>query len=94
MSYLENSLKDPTALKLFQQERLKLDISVLLWNEFERSKLTIAELSRRTGLSRQTIRTVFDSEGNATLETVASILMVLGKTLVVSLKPLEYGPNT
>ncbi len=80
--------QDPEEMRLFQQERLIVEITALMCKTMRERDVKRGELADRLGKSRGRISQILNGEINPTLHTVADVFTALGKTLVVSAEDL------
>ena len=75
--------------RLFQQERLILEITELIQARLNEKKIRRADLAKALQVSRGRITQILDGEGNLTLRTIADVFTALGDTVNVSVCPTE-----
>lgn len=81
-------VKDPEAMRLFQQERLILEVTELMCGIMKQKKMKRSELAEQLGLTKGRISQILNNGTNLTLRRVADIFTMLGKTMVVSVEDL------
>jgi transcriptional regulator with XRE-family HTH domain len=80
-SYLENFIADPDGLRLFQQERLILDVTTRLCTLMDVQGVSRTELARRLGVSKAHVTRLLEGSRNMTLRTVSDLFTALGQTV-------------
>jgi len=90
---------DPTEMRIFQQERLVIEITELMCRTMKEQDIKRSQLAQLLHKTKGRISQILNGETNLTLRTVADIFSVLGKTLVVCVKdrfvqkaPLHFIP--
>lgn len=87
-SDLEQRLKDPEELRVFQQERLLVEITQLMCRTMKDRGVKRAQLAEKVGRTKGRITQILNGEANLTLRTVADIFTALEKKLKVSSEEL------
>ncbi len=85
---------DPEAIRLFQQDRLIVDVTELICKAMNENGLKKAELAAALGTTRGYISQCLNGEKNLTLKTVSDILATLGLRMKVSAEPIETSSRT
>ena len=85
---LNKKLQDPEYRRLFQQEKLILDVTELISETMTDADLSRAELARRLGRDRSFVTQILDGTRNLTLRTWADVMTVLGREATVRSQPL------
>jgi transcriptional regulator with XRE-family HTH domain len=75
--------------RLFEQERLILDVTQTIFSIMEKKSVRKAELSRRLGKSKAYITRLLDGRTNMTLRTLSDLMLVLDQRTSVSAISLE-----
>ena len=83
MTDLEQRLKDPEELRVFQQERLLVEITQLMCRIMKERGVKRSQLAEQLGKTKGRITQILNGETNLTLRTVADIFTVLQKNLAV-----------
>jgi transcriptional regulator with XRE-family HTH domain len=89
--FLREQFQDPEYLRLHQQEKLILDVTVLISEAMESRCLTRADLARRLGVTRGYVTQILKGDANLTLRSVADVMTSLDCQLEVSAAPLLVG---
>lgn len=88
-SELAKFVEIPENLRLFQQERLLLDVTELMQCALERTGTRRVDLAKELGVSRGRITQILGGEENLTLRTVADVFTAMGLHLSTTLEKLE-----
>lgn len=88
-TYLESVAADPEQMKLYQEERLMVEVTELICRELKKQNLRRSELADKLGKSKGRISQYLDGERNLTLRTVADIFTALGFSLRVDVEPIN-----
>ena len=80
--------EDPEEMRIFQQERLVVEITELMCKIMNEHNMKRGELAERLNKSKGRISQILNGEANLTLRTVADVFTALGKTLMVSAEDL------
>jgi len=86
---LDRQLRDPEFRRLFQEEKLILDVTEQVSQALEERQLSRADLSRLLGKTRGYVTQVLSGSTNLTLRTVADVMTALGFEMGVSREPLK-----
>src|SRR5947209_19650103 len=89
---VEEFTSTPEGMTLFQQERVILDVAILIRKLLKEKGLTKADLATRLGKSKAFITQLLDGRANMTLRTISDVMCALGNSLVVSPGPLDVCP--
>lgn len=89
ISELDRFLEDPESRRLFEQERLILDITESICAVMNERDVSLSELARRLGCSASNVSQMLDGENNFTVRTVADILMALESRLTVKVERIS-----
>jgi DNA-binding phage protein len=85
---VERFVQDEEGMRLFQQERLVLEVTELLHVIMEEKNIKRSELAKMLGRSRGRITQILDGNENLTLHTVADAFSAMGKMLCVKAKDI------
>jgi len=85
--------QDPENLRLFQQERLLLDVTEQMCKSMQEKGITRSQLAKLLGKSKRQIGEILDGERNLTLPVVADVFTALGHSLVVSTEDIAREPD-
>ena len=80
---VERFVQDDEGMKLFQQERLILEVTELLHSVMNEKKVKRSVLAKMLGRSRGRITQILDGSENLTLRTVADAFTAMGKMLCI-----------
>jgi transcriptional regulator with XRE-family HTH domain len=80
--------QDPEEMRVFQQERLVVEVTELMCKTMRERGVKRGQLAEQLNRSRGRISQILNGETNPTLHTVADVFTALGKTLVVSAEDL------
>jgi len=83
-SHLAEHLEDKENYKRFQQERLILDISSLIYSTMKKKGVTQTQLAENVGVSKGRISQYLGGERNLRLRTIADIFTALNCRLQLS----------
>jgi len=86
---VEQFLEDPEQLRLYQQERLLLDVTEHMCKIMKEEGVTRSQLAEMLGKSRGRISQILDGERNLTLRTIANVFTAIGKRAVFQTEPIE-----
>ena len=84
----------PEGMKLYQQERLILEVTELICELMEGAGVKKSELAERLGRSKGYITQLLDGRANMTLRTISDVLWALDSSLHVSSGPLDVGKDS
>lgn len=70
----------PEGMKLFQQERMILEVTEMIWEIMEKGAITKSELAHRLEKSKAYVTQLLNGMTNMTLRTVSDVLFALGKS--------------
>ncbi len=89
MSTMKDWLEaDPEHHKLFEQERLIVDVAEEIYAVMERGEgMSRAGLAQRLGKSKAFVTQILSGSRNLTLRTIADIAGALGQRVEIRLKP-------
>lgn len=83
-SLSERVTSTPEGMALYQQERLILEVTELIYSVMLEQGIGKAALAARLGKSRAFVTQLLDGRANMTLRTISDVLGALGKSLNVS----------
>lgn len=86
---VQRFIQDPENLRLFQQERLILEITARLCHIMENKGVSRKELAERLGTSKGYITQLLDGRANMTLRKIADVFAALGEAVELTSKPVE-----
>src|SRR5947209_4453592 len=86
---VEEFTSTPEGMTLFQQERVILDVAILIRKLLKEQGLTKADLAHRLGKSKAFVTQLLDGRANMTLRTISDVMCALGHSLVVSAGALD-----
>jgi transcriptional regulator with XRE-family HTH domain len=75
---------DPEEMRVFQQERLVVEITELMCKAMKERGIRRGQLAEQLDKSKGRISQILNGETNLTLRTVADVFTALGMTLTVS----------
>ena len=73
----------------FQQERVILELAILIRRLLKEKGLTKADLAARLGKSKAFVTQLLNGHANMTLRTISDVMCALGHSLNVAAGPLE-----
>ena len=76
-------IDDPEEMRIFQQERLLVEITELMCKTMKGRGMKRGHLAEQLEKSRGRISQILNGEANLTLRTVADVFTALGKKLIV-----------
>ena len=85
----EQFLKTPENQRLFQQEKLLVDVTELLAEVMDHRKMSRAELARAIGKSKAFVTQVLRGNHNMTLRTVADLFGAMRHDVIIQAVPCE-----
>jgi hypothetical protein len=86
-------LKDPAYRRLFQQERLILEVTESICEVMEKTSTSRSVLARLLGRTKGHITQLLSGRRNLTLRTWADMMTALGHQATVSYAPLTSEAN-
>ena len=81
---------DSEEMRLYQEEWLILQMTILIENLMEKKGVRKNELAERLDRSKGYITQLLDGRANMTLRTVADVLCALDSSLTISAQPLGF----
>lgn len=87
-SYITEFIKDPERLKLFQQERLLVDVAAMICQLMKTKNMNRKELADALQVTKGRVTQILGGERNLTLRTLADIFTVLGVSLTLNVESL------
>ena len=91
---LDRQLRDPEYRRIYQQEKLILDVTELISEAMAHRGVSRAELARRLGRTRGYVTQVLSGSRNLTLRTWADLMTALGCEAAVNMEPLAKVEHT
>jgi len=86
-SQIEKLVEDQDGMRLFQQERLILDVTERICEIMEEKGISRKQLAEELGTSKSFITQLLDGGRNMTLRTLSDVLLALG-----SVARIQTGP--
>lgn len=86
---VEKFVRDPESMKLFQQERLILEVTEQICELMDEKEITRSKLAEMLGTSKGYVSQLLDGSANMTLRTLSDVLLSLGRTASIEMKPLQ-----
>ena len=86
---LDDLLKDPEYRRLFQQEKLILEVTESICDAMEKTATPRSVLARLLGRTKGCISQLLSGRRNLTLRTWADMMTVLGHEAQISYRPLR-----
>jgi len=86
---VEEFTSTPEGMAEFQQERVILEIAMLIRRLLKEKGLTKVELADRLGRSKAFVTQLLNGRANMTLRTISDVLCALGHSLTVAAGPLQ-----
>lgn len=83
----ERFLEKPEHQKVFDEEKLLVDVSILVAEIMEKQGVSRAQLAQRLGKSKAYVSQVLRGDANMTLRTVADLFSVLECNIEVNAAP-------
>jgi len=83
---MKAKLSDVDAARIEAEENLVIDMQFLLQGVLNKKKISLCELSCRTGFSMTRLSNLMKAGADPSLKTVAAIFAALGKKVVISAK--------
>lgn len=90
-SFLENFVRSPERLRLFEQERAISEITALIRHLMKEQSISNAELAEKLGKTKGWVTQLLDGERNKTVRTVADVFAVLGRSVHFRYTPIEIA---
>jgi len=91
---LDKFLRDRTERKLFEQERLILEVTEEICRLMNSREVTQTALANRLRCNPSFVSQVLDGSNNFTLRTIADFMFELDARLVVTSRPLSESVTT
>ena len=85
----EKLTSTPEGMRLFQQERVIMEVTELICALMEEEDVSKAELAKRLSTSKANVTQMLDGRRNMTIRTVSDVLFHLGHVLEISDKNLS-----
>src|SRR5688572_21537873 len=82
-------VKDAESMRLFEQERIILDVTERICEVLEENNMNRVQLASALGKSRGYISQLLDGSANMTLRTMSDVFLALGLRACVHTKPLH-----
>ncbi len=86
---VEEYTSTPAGMAAFQQERVILDVAILIRALLKDQGLVKADLAARLGRSKAFITQLLNGRANMTLRTLSDVMCSLDHSLRISAGPLE-----
>ena len=90
-SLIANLTKTPEGMRLYQQERLILEVTELICQVMEEGRIKKSDLANRLGRTPSYVTQLLDGRANMTLRTIADVFWAMDRTLSLSSEPLRTG---
>jgi transcriptional regulator with XRE-family HTH domain len=81
---VEELTSTPEGMAAFQQERVILEVAILIRRLLKEQGLSKADLAARLGRSKAFVTQLLDGHANMTLRTISDVMCALGHSLRVS----------
>ncbi len=88
---IANLTKTAEGMRLYQQERLILEVTELICQVMEEGRVKKSDLAKRLGKSKGYVTQLLDGRANMTLRTLADVFWALDRTLSLSSEHLHTG---
>ena len=85
----EKLTSTPEGMRLFQQERVIMEVTELICALMEEEHVFKADLAKRLNTSKANVTQMLDGRRNMTIRTVSDVLFHLGHVLEISAKNLS-----
>lgn len=85
----ERLTSTPEGMRLFQQERVIMEVTELICALMEEEDVSKADLAKRLSTSKANVTQMLDGRRNMTIRTVSDVLFHLGHVLEISDKNLS-----
>lgn len=92
-TWVENRTEDPERMKVFQQERLILEVTELIERLMKQQGVSKAQLAEKLGTTKGYITQLLDGRTNMTLRTISDVMVALGRSLCVGDGPLSASSD-
>jgi transcriptional regulator with XRE-family HTH domain len=86
---VEEFTSTPEGMAEFQQERVILDVAILIRRLLKEKGLTQADLAARLSKTKAFVAQLLDGRANMTLRTISDVMCALGHSLNVTVGPLS-----
>ena len=84
---LARDLRDPEFKRMFEAEKLKLEVSLMLIELRKKKKLTQQALAKKLGTSQSAIARIEAGKLNVTIETLGKMAATMQASVKISLIP-------
>ncbi|MBW3600399.1 MAG: helix-turn-helix transcriptional regulator [Planctomycetes bacterium] len=88
-SQISEFVKDAHSLRLFEQERIILDVTERICEVMDANNLNRVQLATSLGKSKGYISQLLDGSANMTLRTMSDVFLALGLRACVRTEPLH-----
>ena len=88
---IERLTSTPEGMRVYQQERLILEITELICDLMAGQKIKKADLAERLGKSRAYVSQLLDGRTNMTVRTISDVFFALGRAACVTAGPAELA---
>jgi transcriptional regulator with XRE-family HTH domain len=86
---VEEFTSTPEGMAEFQQERIILELAILIRRLLKEKGLSKADLAARLGKSKAFVTQILNGRANMTLRTISDVMCALGHSLSLAAGPLE-----
>ncbi len=90
-AWIERQSATPEARREFEQERLVLRVTEMIYEAMEAAGISKSDLARKLGTSRAHITSLLSGSPNMTLRTLADLGWALEQRIGMTLEPLRDG---
>jgi hypothetical protein len=87
-SQINEFVKDPESMRLFQQERIILEVTEKICDVLEQKNMNRVQLASALSKSKGYISQLLDGSANMTLRTMSDVFLALGLKACVRTQPL------
>ncbi|SRR6266566_431094 len=88
-SQVKEFVNDPESMRLFQQERIILDVTERICEALQSNNMNRVQLAGALGKSKGYISQLLDGSANMTLRTMSDVFLSLGLMAFVHTKPVQ-----
>ena len=88
---IEELTQSEDGMQLFQQERVILEATEMIYGIMQEDNVTKAELAERLGRSKGYVTQLLNGTANMTLRTLSDVCVALGRNLNLETGPLSLS---
>jgi antitoxin component HigA of HigAB toxin-antitoxin module len=93
MTLIQRLTSTPEGKKLFEEERVILEVTEMICTLMEEQGVSKAELARRLETSKANITQMLDGRRNMTIRSIVDVVFALGASLSIAPRSLTFEDN-